>query len=308
MGGNCAPKTCCTCHEEPSTRDACMCGCGYLNGVGPVIGSQMLVLIGLLFSLSALGDCSFVALDERLFLPDNLDVDLPIEVTQTQYIGFLTWQRLDGTCYWYNTGNNPQNQVQQYFDLLGDEWNVARILGGLSASLSFYMFCYLLSFVCSSQVRGVRYFNVFFMCCVLTTLQGLTFLVFRTELCEEMGCTFGRGAGFSVASMFAFFMGGLCFLMTKDYPGDRAIGSEKAQGNASPADEEEGTQKRDALEEEEEVEVIEEEVVPEGEEEEIIEEEVIDEYEEEEEEPGKVEEQDTANIQTVDSRLKDAEA
>jgi hypothetical protein len=71
-------------------------GCGYLNGVGPVIGSQMLVMIGLLFSMSALGDCSFVALDNRLFLPEDLDIDLPIEVTQTQYIGFLTWQRLDG--------------------------------------------------------------------------------------------------------------------------------------------------------------------------------------------------------------------
>jgi hypothetical protein len=71
-------------------------GCGYLNGVGPVIGSQMFILIGLLFSMSALGDCSFVSLADRLFLPNDLDVNLPIEVTQTQYIGFLTWQQLDG--------------------------------------------------------------------------------------------------------------------------------------------------------------------------------------------------------------------
>lgn len=56
----------------------------------------MLVLVGLFFSLSALGDCSFVSLQERLFLPDDLDINLPIEVTQTQYIGFLTWQKLDG--------------------------------------------------------------------------------------------------------------------------------------------------------------------------------------------------------------------
>jgi hypothetical protein len=71
-------------------------GCGYLNGVGPVIGSQMFILIGVMFSLSALGDCSFVSLVDRLFLPDDLDENLPIEVTQTQYIGFLTWQQLDG--------------------------------------------------------------------------------------------------------------------------------------------------------------------------------------------------------------------
>jgi hypothetical protein len=71
-------------------------GCGYLNGVGPVIGTQMLVMMGLLFSLAALGDCSFVELGQRLFLPEDLDVNLPIEVTQSQYIGFLTWQKLDG--------------------------------------------------------------------------------------------------------------------------------------------------------------------------------------------------------------------
>jgi hypothetical protein len=69
-------------------------GCGYLNGAGPVLISQMMVLCGFFFSLAALGDCSFVELDERLFLPEG--PNLPIEVTQSQYIGFLTWQRLDG--------------------------------------------------------------------------------------------------------------------------------------------------------------------------------------------------------------------
>jgi hypothetical protein len=69
-------------------------GCGYLNGVGPVLITQMMILCGFLFSLSALGDCSFVELDQRLFLSEA--PDLPVEVTQTQYIGLLTWQRLDG--------------------------------------------------------------------------------------------------------------------------------------------------------------------------------------------------------------------
>jgi hypothetical protein len=71
-------------------------GCGYLNGATPVIAAQMFVMMGTLFSLAALGDCNFVEIDERIFLPSNLDVDLPIEVTQSKYIGFLTWQKLDG--------------------------------------------------------------------------------------------------------------------------------------------------------------------------------------------------------------------
>jgi len=215
------PKTCCSCQEEPSTKDACMCGCGFLNGAGPVLGTQMLVLMGLLFSLAALGDCSFVKVGERIFSPTDLDESLPVDVTQSQYVGFLTWQKLDGMCYWYSLGANPENQVEKYFDLLGSDWDIPRIMGGMSASLAFYLFCYLLSFNCSSQVRGVRYFNIFILSAVLTTMQGLTFLVFQSSFCEENGCSPGRGAGFSIAAVFCFFIAGLIFWRTTDYPGDR---------------------------------------------------------------------------------------
>jgi hypothetical protein len=216
------------------------------------------------------------------------------------------------TCYWYNEGDNSQNQVEIYFDLLGDDWNVARIFGGLSASLSFYLFCYLLSFVCSSQVRGVRYFNIFFMCCVLTTLQGLTFFIFRSDLCSGGNCTLSRGAGFSVAAIFAFFMAGLCFIITKDFPGDRNLGAKKEQevkkyGFSTDADEEEGTQKKEAPEVKEN-DVIEEKANPTEEvEEEIIEEEVVDEYDDEEVD-NVLETKNATNLNAVDSGLNDAEA
>mmetsp|Transcript_22775 Transcript_22775/g.53975 ORF Transcript_22775/g.53975 Transcript_22775/m.53975 type:complete len:304 (+) Transcript_22775:309-1220(+) len=221
-----APSTCCTCSEQPDSRDACMCGCGYLNGPGPVLVTQMMALVGFFFSFAALGDCSFVELQERLFLPDG--PDLPIEVTQTQYIGLLTWQRLDSTCYWYNEGSNPEDQVQRYFDLLGMDWRTARVFGAVSVSCSFFFFCYLLSFICSTQVRGVRYFNVFFtltLCC----FQGLTFFVFRSDICEENGCIFSRGAGFSVAALASFLIAGISFLFTHDFPGDRFDRAKAAQ-------------------------------------------------------------------------------
>jgi hypothetical protein len=57
---------------------------------------------------------------------------------------------------------------------------------------------------------------------VLTTLQGLTFLVFQTDPCKDKGCTFSRGAGLIVAAILAFFLAGICFLFTSDYPGDLA--------------------------------------------------------------------------------------
>jgi hypothetical protein len=100
------------------------------------------------------------------------------------------------------------------------DWQTARIFGGVAASLGFYFFCYLLSFICSSQVRGVRYFNVFFSF-VMAGFQGLTFLVFASELCEEYGCTFSRAAGFSVAAMASYAIAGISFIFTHDYPGER---------------------------------------------------------------------------------------
>ena len=53
-------------------------------------------MIGMFFSVAALGDCSFMELDERLFFPVDMDDGLPIKVTQTQFVGFITWKQLDG--------------------------------------------------------------------------------------------------------------------------------------------------------------------------------------------------------------------
>jgi len=213
-----------------------MCGCGYLNGWIPTVGMQMFLMIGMLFSVAALGDCSFLELDNRLFFPSDMDDNddtsgtkkggnyLPIEVTQTQFVGFLTWKNLDGSCYYYNSGVNPNEQIHTFIEILGTGWEIPRICGGLSAALSFVFFCYALSFTCSSQVRGVRYFNTVFLCIVLTTLQGLTFYTFDTNnnsFCEEYGCIFSRSAGFSAVAMGCFFLSGLCFCFTHDYPGPR---------------------------------------------------------------------------------------
>lgn len=199
-----------------------MCGTAYLNGWVAVLGIQLFALIGMLFSIATLGDCSFMELDERLFFPGDMDEDLPLKVTQTQYVGFLTWKMLDGSCYFYLSGSDPVSQLTEFRDILGRDWELTRIVAMLSACLSFVYFCYLLSFTCSSQVRGVRYFNAVFLSVILTGLQGVTFLSFDSSFCEEYGCTFSRSAGFSVVSMACFFLSGLCFCCTKDYPGPRS--------------------------------------------------------------------------------------
>jgi len=198
-----------------------MCGGAYLNGWVAIVGVQLLALAGMLFSIAALGDCSFMELENRLFFPEDLDANLPLKVTQTQYVGFLTWQMLDGSCYFYFSGSDPVGQISKFYDILGRDWEMARIVAMLSACISFIFFCYLLSFTCSSQVRGVRYFNAIFLSVILTGLQCVTFLSFDSSFCEEYGCVFSRSAGFSVASMSCFFLSGLCFCCTVDYPGPR---------------------------------------------------------------------------------------
>lgn len=214
-------KTCCTCQDEKklSSPDACMCGCIYLNGWVAIIAVQLLALVGFIFSFAALGDCSFVELDDRLFFPSDMDEDLPLKVTQTQYVGFLTWKGLDGECYFYTNGSDPNGQIQEFFDIMGTDWEKARIVAMLSTCLSFVFFCYLLSFTCSSQTRGVRNFSAVFLSVVLTALQGITFVSFDSSFCDEYGCTFSRSAAFSVASMGCFFCAGLGFCCTLDYPG-----------------------------------------------------------------------------------------
>lgn len=157
------------------------------------------------------------------------------------------------------------------------DWQTARVFAGVAASLAFYFFCYLLSFICSSQVRGVRYFNVFFaltLCC----LQGLTFYVFKSDICDEYGCTFSRGAGFSVAALASFLIAAVSFLFTHDYPGDRFDKTKAGQIKtySRPLDLPPHVQNDEIIEEEpsyEEEEIVEDEVGDKGEE--MIEEEVI---------------------------------
>lgn len=163
----------------------------------------------------------------------------------------------------------------------------------MAASLSFYFFCYLLSFICSSQVRGVRYFDVFFALVVLTTLQGMTFFVFSSSICDDHGCTFSRAAGFSVAAMACFVIAGMSMILTKDYPGDRFEAAKAAPVTTynqpapvlppppvQPNEESVPPTEEPYYDEEE---IVEEEVVDahddDGDEEEIVEEEIVDESE-----------------------------
>jgi len=269
-----------------------MCGLAYLNGWVAILGVQLLALVGMLFSFAAMGDCSFVQLEERLFFPPDLDENLPLKVTQTQYVGFLTWMMLDGSCYFYVDGSDPAGQIQEFFDILGRDFELARIVAMLSSCLSFVFFCYLLSFTCSSQTRGVRYFNTVFLSVILTGLQGVTFVSFNSSFCDEYGCTFSRSAGFSVASMMCFFLSGLCFCCTTDYPGPRSSKKMPRLMSAAQVAPNQSQAFQQSADKQEEGDVYSEEfVMPDYEEEEVIDERGDDDQEDDDQEDDMIEEE-----------------
>lgn len=192
-------------------------------------------------------------------------------------------------CYFYNSGIDPESQLTQFVDILGDDFVLARYIAMAAACLSFIYFCYLLSFTCSSQTKGCRSFNAFFLSVFLTGLQGVVFIAFRSDFCDEYGCTFSRSAGFCVAAMVCFFLSGLCFLCAKEYPGEghkkprmmtappKAKKVAPLKTRAVPAAVPKETPAEEYVMEEVDEEEAEEEVVEEVAEEEVVEEEYVEE-------------------------------
>jgi hypothetical protein len=187
-------------------------------------------ILGSFFSLATLGDCSFATIQEGLDPPDDSVIDALIT-----RIGLITFERPDGTCYWYEDGQYPEDQIQYYFNLLGSDWQMGRIFAAMSACGGWLYFFYTITLCCSAQVRAVRYFNCFILSIVITLFQCLTFLVLESEFCQDQLCKFDRSAGFCIGASACYFIAGLLFLFMSDFPGKYAAD----QANAG-ADEEMG--------------------------------------------------------------------
>jgi hypothetical protein len=89
--GCCGPSTCFTCKDEPTSMDACMCGCAYLNGNGAIFLAQLFALLGSLLTVGSMIDCSFARIDPSVTF--DLGGGLEIEATG---VGFFFFQKADG--------------------------------------------------------------------------------------------------------------------------------------------------------------------------------------------------------------------
>jgi hypothetical protein len=141
--------------------------------------------------------------------------------------GFITFEdSFGGRCYWYDDdGPSPQDQIEQYWDFLGTDFQLSRIFAAIAAGGGWLQFFYSVTFCCSSQVRSIRYFQFFLVSIVLTLFQGLSLVIFSGDFCQEHDCVFGRAAGFACAACGCYFVAGIMYCIMSDYPGARFIGS-----------------------------------------------------------------------------------
>jgi len=245
----CGPaKKCCHMKYTPPTKkDECRCGCGMLNGVFQLLCGQFLLFVGFWFSAATVGDCQLVELDQPIPVRED-------SVTSYQ-VGLFSYQQqlLNETeassqaaspisCYyWFETivGEEPFEQLDgaeqlQYYiqTVLGSQWYPSILLLSLSTILALLVFLYVMSYCCSTQVFGIRFFTGLFISIILTLLQGLgTYLIYSSEWCnnsgdEEFGggyCTMGRSTIFSIVASGCYFLSGLCFIVTTDYPGKQQL-------------------------------------------------------------------------------------
>mmetsp|Transcript_12512 Transcript_12512/g.30205 ORF Transcript_12512/g.30205 Transcript_12512/m.30205 type:complete len:418 (+) Transcript_12512:1757-3010(+) len=234
------PKKCCTCsYTPPSQEDECRCGCGYHNGVFQVITAQFLVFIAFWFSLTVVGDCNFVTVDEPIVVrQDGLTSDR---------LGLITYQLDDGTCYFYDTNillvdNSTisgtrtiwgDQQLEYYVtEILGPNWYGSIAVAAAATVVAFLTFLYIMSYCCSAQVRGVRMFVGLFLSMIIVVLQGMSFLVMSSPWCADNGCTMGRGGVFAIAAATCFFVSGSFFCTMTNYPGATALARAKADYEA----------------------------------------------------------------------------
>jgi len=205
-----------------------MCGCAYLNGMGTMWTAQLFIFLGGLLSLATIANCSFVTVDD----PISFDFKNGLQI-EAKGMGFILFEKTDGHCYWYdqvgdtsdnNVGDSDytENQLQTYWTILGDIWELTMYFTCFFAVFAWYLFLYSLSFCCSSQVKCCRYLNGILLTIILSTCQVCTFAVFGSSFCDRNGCSFSRGSGISIGAIVCYILAGIGFFLSRDYPGEGA--------------------------------------------------------------------------------------
>jgi hypothetical protein len=225
-------------------------GYACLNGPIVIAFAQTILFIGFLCSLITMSDCRFVRVQgtsvssEFQYADTFLSGWLEGNDTPLMGLGYYTFQLPNKGCYWYSnsTLDNPA-VLRAYVDVLGDAWSLGRAVGTTASALALLLWIYMMSYICTAQARPFRYALVLALCIVLVTIQGLTLTIVGSSWCKEQKCSLSRSAWFCIGAMVCYFVAGISFFCTKDYPP-----SEKEKSNRNMESHEEGAHGKDTSE------------------------------------------------------------
>jgi hypothetical protein len=204
-------------------KDSCDCVgcCRYPNGPIQLILAQILLFLGLMFSIEAMIDCRFVdATIESVPkpLPETLETYLP--TGSRRGLGFFFWELENGECSWDLDDDLTDDLIEDYIDFLGGDWRAPRGMGITALTLSFVIWIWILVFSCVAHLRPVRYVVAALCLLILVAFQAVTFAVVTSDFCDDADCKMGRGARFSIGAIVCFFLTGHLFIVMRDHPGD----------------------------------------------------------------------------------------
>jgi hypothetical protein len=244
-----AMKKSCQCCQFPCTSDAyfaesnipaiitteyedqcgCRIFCSYPNNVYTILLAQVLTLVSFVFILDAASDCDFVRVPASAIDPFSTQYLLSINKTIPEEdltknatergLGLFAWESLDGSCASGGKRDKPKNE--RFIDLVGTDWKAPQVMAIISAALSAIAVLWMMSFTCVATKRRYRAMLSFLLILVLPLFQSLTFLVLRTDFCEDNDCELAaHGHSIIVAIVTSAVAGILLCVGTTNFPGN----------------------------------------------------------------------------------------
>ncbi|CAB9502726.1 expressed unknown protein [Seminavis robusta] len=210
--------------------------CGYPNGPFPVLFAQVFLLLGLLLCAWSMVDCKFIeatsGYPERYYAPSSIFIPLvPPTMSPTtapppptrRGFGFIFNETEPGSCGFSEDGRSwdyYDEELQNYIDFLGSDWELIRILTGASWATGWVAWLILVTLTCCSYMKAFRWLGSAVVILAVGGLQASCFAVFGSSFCiDDADCKPARGMWFAVGGIASYLIAGFLFCFMRNYPG-----------------------------------------------------------------------------------------
>lgn len=217
--------------------DICGCcvGC-YPNGLVSLLMAQVLILLGFILSAMSMIDCQFVQADVFAMNstpPDNDTAWAPGDQTG---FGFILYQDSTGNCIWEDSfedddhHNNSdgkdfnstemdefEDQIVDYLEWLGDDWERPRYCIGAAIGAAFVVFAWVIGMMCTAHTRVLRILVAAIPFFLIMPLQLASLSILTSDFCKERNCTLDRSGVAAICAGFMYFAAGIALVFTKNF-------------------------------------------------------------------------------------------